>query len=123
MSAVLDTTVLIDVLRAREPAVDYLEGLTAVPLCSELSRVEVLRGVLSDERLRTEHLLGRLRWQPVDERVSRLAGRFGRTFRRSHGLLDISDLVVAATAEISGLPLATSNLKHFPMFPELSAPY
>jgi predicted nucleic acid-binding protein len=32
-------------------------------------------------------------------------------------------LVIAATAEQLGLPLATLNVRHFPMFPELEPAY
>jgi predicted nucleic acid-binding protein len=33
------------------------------------------------------------------------------------------DLIVAATAKLLDRPLATCNVKHYPMFPRLKAPY
>jgi hypothetical protein len=35
----------------------------------------------------------------------------------------VADLIIAATAEQLDLPLATTNLRHFPMFKGLKPPY
>lgn len=119
---VLDTTVLIDVLRGNEAAVAWLSSHDEVPVCSEVTRAEVLRGVRSSERSATERLLNALRWIPVDERVSRRAGELGRAHRRRHTLA-VADLLIAATAMELDATLATANTKHFPMFPRLRPPY
>ncbi len=123
MSPVLDTTVLIDVLRGDPSAVDYVLALEEVPTCSEVTRVEVLRGLRSEERSPAERLCQRLRWIPVDEAVARLAGDMGRRLRRSHTGIGSADLIIAATAEHLGLELATTNVRHFPMFRGLRPPY
>lgn len=123
MSAVLDTTVLIDILRGHGPAVDYVLELDEVAACSEITRVEVVRGLRSDERRSAERLFQQLRWVTVDEGISRAAGEFGRRLRTSHTGIGVADLIIAATAEQLGLPLATTNVKHFPMFRGLRAPY
>lgn len=118
----LDTTVLIDALRGHRPALDYLRGLEEPPACSELTRVEVLRGVRRPEREATEALMRSLRWVGVDEEIARRAGVLGRTWHRSHALSTV-DLVIAATALELGAELATSNTRHFPMFAGLKRPY
>jgi predicted nucleic acid-binding protein len=119
----LDTSVLIDVLRGSAAATDWLAGLDEVPLCSEITRTEVLRGVRSPERTRTEQLLDALRWAPVDETTSRRAGELGRRHRRSHRALGVADLLIAATAMVHDAELATGNVRHYPMFPGLRPPY
>jgi hypothetical protein len=119
----LDTSVLIDVLRGSDPAAQWLASRDHVPTCSELTRAEVLRGVRSAERSNTERLLSSLRWMPVDEPVSRRAGEFGRQYRRSHPGLGIVDFVIAATAQLLEADLATANVRHYPMFAGLAAPY
>lgn len=119
----LDTSVLIDVLRGDERAVEFLAGLDSVPLCSEISRIEVLRGVRTAERRAVSKLLLEIEWLAVDERVANLAGDLGRTWRSSHPGIDMADLAIAATAELSAAPLATTNTKHFPMFADLARPY
>ena len=118
----LDTTVLIDALRGHRPALDYLKSLEEPPACSELTRVEVLRGVRRPERDATEALMRSLRWVGVDEQIARRAGILGRTWHRSHALSTV-DLVIAATAQELGAKLATSNTRHFPMFAGLKRPY
>jgi predicted nucleic acid-binding protein len=119
---ILDTTVLVDVLRGHRPAHEWLRSLGEVPACSELTRVEVLRGLRSRERSAAEALMGALRWIPVDEEIARRAGALGRTWRRSHRLGTV-DLVIAATAQSLDARLGTSNTRHYPMFDGLVAPY
>jgi predicted nucleic acid-binding protein len=119
----LDTSVLIDVLRGFGPSVAWLDGLDDVPVCSEVTRAEVLRGVRTAERQPTERLLQSLRWASVDEEVSRRAGELGRELRASHARLGVADLLIAATALVLGAELATSNVRHFPMFDGLQSPY
>lgn len=119
----LDTSVVIDLLRGSETASRWLLQLDAVPACSEVTRAEVLRGARSSERAGTERLLQALRWATVDEDVSRRAGEVGRRYRRSHPGLSVADLLIGATALVLDAPLATANVRHFPMFAGLEPPY
>jgi len=124
VSAVLiDTTVVIDLLRGYGPAHDYVLGLEAVPAASEITRIEVLRGVRSGERRVTDRLLSTFQWFDVDEAIARRAGDLGRRTRASHRGLATADLVIAATALEHRLGLATLNVRHFPMFAALQPPY
>lgn len=120
---VLDTTVLIDHLRGVPAAGEYLRSLPSVPTCSEVTRTEVLQGLRGAERRAAEALFAVLQWADVDESVSRRAGDLGRRYRRSHPGLALGDLLIAATAIELDQPLATLNVRHFPMFPRLRAPY
>ena len=119
---ILDTTVLIDLLRGHAPAMSYLTSLEGIPACSEVTRVEVLRGVRHREREATERLMQSIGWVGVDEQIARRAGNLGQKWRRSH-LLATTDLIIAATAQEVGAQLATSNVRHYPMFEGLQPPY
>jgi len=123
VSVVLDTTILVDHLRGSALAGEYVAALGAPPSCSEVTRIEILRGVRSPERKRVERLCALITWVPVDEAVARRAGDLGRRWRQSHSGIGVPDLAIAATAELLEAPLATRNLKHFPMFEGLRAPY
>ena len=123
MSVLIDTSVVIDLLRGAQPAIEYARCLGEPPLCSEITRVEVLPGLRSGERRATERLFATVRWVAVDERIARRAGELGRRFRRSYQGLATADLIIAATVEELGLELATLNVRHFPMIPRLTAPY
>ena len=123
MSVVLDTSVLVDHLRASTPATEYLSGLDDRPSCSEISRIEVIQGLRSSERRAAGRLFALIAWVPVSETVARRAGELGRRWRHSHPGIGVADLAIAATAEEIDASLATRNLKHFPMFENLRAPY
>jgi len=119
----IDTTVVIDLLRGYGPAHEYVLRLDAVPAASEITRIEVLRGVRSGERRLTDRLLSTFQWFPVDEAIARRASDLGRRTRASHRGLATADLVIAATALEHGLALATLNVRHFPKFDALEPPY
>lgn len=77
----------------------------------------------SAERREVWQLLGSLRVEPVTELAARRAGEFMRQFRRSHSGIGIADYLIAGTADVRGLNLATLNVRHFPMFADLKAPF
>jgi predicted nucleic acid-binding protein len=123
VSIVLDTSILIDILRDDSAALDYVRGVQEVPACSEVTRIEVVRGLRSAERTSVERLFQTIRWVPVDEPISRRAGELGRRWDRHRPGISLADLVIAATAEQLDAQLATMNVRHFPMFESLRAPY
>lgn len=125
MSVVVDSSVLIDILRNSEAATVALERASAkeFPHSSAVVRAEVLIGMRPKEEERTRELLDGVRWFPVGEAVAEEAGRLGRQWRPSHSGIDAASFIVAATANILRLPILTRNVKHFPMFPDLEAPY
>jgi predicted nucleic acid-binding protein len=123
MSVLCDSTVIIDILRGFPPALAWARALGEPPICSEITRVEVLRGLRSNERRPTERLFGAISWIAIDEAIARRAGDLGRTWRRSHQGIAPADLIIAATALEHGHDLATLNLKRFPMIPGLGVPY
>ena len=123
MSVILDTSVVIDVLRGSAAAVTYVLGLEEAPTCSEVTRTEVLRGARSNERTRTERLFSTLRWCGVDEQIARRAGEIGRRWRRNHQGIATANLIIASTAVELELAVATLNTKRFPMFKGLRPPY
>jgi predicted nucleic acid-binding protein len=123
LRTVLDTSILVDHLRAPGPATEYLASLDDQPSCSEITRIEVVQGLRSAERRSADRLFALISWMPVDEIISRRAGELGREWRRSHPGIGVADLAIAATAAELEATLATRNVKHFPMFPGLQPPY
>jgi predicted nucleic acid-binding protein len=83
--------------------------------CSGLSRVEVEGGIRSAERAAVGRLFGSLKLEPVFDAVARRAGQHLRSQRSSHPGIDVTDYVIAATAELLGGELLTLNIEHFPM--------
>lgn len=125
MSALVDTSVLIDYLRGDRGAAELLEReRAAAPLhASEITRLEVLAGMRAAEETATRSLLSTLVWHPVDADVAEEAGALGRRWLPSHHNIDGAELAIAATAIHGGSRLLTRNTRHFPLFAELRAPY
>jgi predicted nucleic acid-binding protein len=125
MTALVDTSVLIDYLLGHPGAAEVLEReRAAAPLhASEMTRLEVLAGMRPTQETTTRALLSTLTWHPVDAEIAEEAGALGRTWLPSHRSIDGADLVIAATARRADARLLTCNVKHFPMFADLSAPY
>jgi hypothetical protein len=125
VTALVDTSVLIDYLRGHKSAADLLEGeRTAAPLhASEITRMEVLAGMRTNEEEGTRSLLSTLIWHPVDADVAEEAGVLGRRWLPGHHTIDSADLAIAATAILTGARLLTCNVRHFPMFEDLQPPY
>ena len=125
MTALVDTSVLIDYLRGHQPAADLLEReRSAGPLhASEMTRLEVLAGMRAGEEEGTRSLLSTLVWHPVDAAVAEEAGALGRRWLPGHSGIDGADLAIAATALRNGARLLTRNVRHFPMFADLRPPY
>ena len=125
MTAVVDTSVIIDVLRGVGAAKDLLVAeMRAERLhASEITRLEVLAGMRPAEQQATRGLLGTFVWHPVDESIADHAGALGRQWLPSHRGIDGADLAIAATADLLAARLLTRNVRHFPMFEGLASPY
>lgn len=122
-SVLLDTSVLIDFLHGRREAVELIRGLTAPPISSEICRVELLQGVRESEQADAAALTRLIEWVPVVEPISLRAGELGRRWRPSHSGIGAADLIIAATAQLTGTALLTLNVRHLPMIEGLRAAY
>jgi predicted nucleic acid-binding protein len=123
---VLDTSVAIDHLRGSASAAKLLtaaldagEALVA----SEVVRFELFVGAHKEEIEALEDFSAALSWIPVTEEVARTAAALASRHRRSHSGIDDVDYLIAATSLLLDAELLTTNVRHFPMIPELKAPY
>jgi predicted nucleic acid-binding protein len=122
----LDTTVAIDHLRGDEAAIDLLRDLVEndeTLAASEVVRFELAAGVRDDELAALEQFFSAVSWVAVGEDVARAAGDLARKHRRTHSRIDDADYLIAATALLLEADLLTTNVRHFPMLPDLKPPY
>jgi len=114
----VDTDILIEVLRERDPQVlnkwRAIIHSDALILYSPVSAAEIFHGIREGEREVVEASLGAMICVPVDEKIGRRAGEYLRLFHGSHNL-KLGDALIAATAAIHELELWTRNRKHYPM--------
>ena len=119
MKAVLvDTGVLIEVLRGREAKLlarwEELAG-SDVPLAySPVTSAEIWHGVREGEEEAVEALLAAMICIPVDARIGRKAGEYLRRHRKSHSV-ELGDALIASASVLHQLQLWTRNRKHYPM--------
>lgn len=119
----LDTSIIIDALRGTEPAVAFAHGLAERPRISVVSISELRDGQKgAPEIARIDRFLATAILYDVTGDIAEISGGLMRRYRKSHGLTT-ADALITATALHHQLQLATLNLKHFPMFPELARPY
>jgi predicted nucleic acid-binding protein len=119
MSAVLlDTTVLIDILRGRPDASRRLAGLRRsgdVPCASAVNVEEVTRGLRPSEEMAANALIDGLVIVPLGAAEGWRAGQWRRSYSRRGITLSQADCLVAAAALTAGGRLATVNPRDFPM--------
>ena len=113
----LDSDVIIDVLRGKQVTVGALRALerSGVPTyCTAISWAEIYAGLRRGEEPQTEAFL-RARGEVVlDARAGRHAGTYLSSFGRTHGV-ELADALIAAAASTAGLRLWTGNRRHYPM--------
>jgi len=115
----LDTDVLIDILKGHAPTVLAFQRLppesaTAYSVVSEAELYVGVPDLDGPEREALVTLLAAMESIPVDSAVARLAGQY----RRRHGATagtSLPDALIAASAHFGGAALVTRNRKHFPM--------
>jgi predicted nucleic acid-binding protein len=119
MAAVLlDTTVLIDLLRGRSGAAARLRALRVAgdaPHVCALNIEEVARGLRPGEEAAALGLVSGLRVAPLEEAEGWQAGYWRREHAVRGVTLSQADCLVAAAAHSVGARLATGNPKDFPM--------
>jgi predicted nucleic acid-binding protein len=122
MAAVLvDTTVVIDVLRGREGARRRLAELRAagdVACVCAITVEETYRGLRGREHEAAQRLFGGLRIVPLGTPEGRRAGEWRGDYAQRGRTLAQADCLIAAAAATAGGRLATGNPRDFPM-PEL----
>lgn len=117
MGLFLDTSVVIDMLRGA----DFASGLILREplLISPVTVHEVLFGMKSSEERATLELLEEgLVVATLGGAEGRISGHWRREYAQRGVTLDVRDTLIAAAALTHDMPLATGNVKHFPM-PEL----
>lgn len=119
MSAVLlDTTVIIDLLRGRADARRRLAALRDagdLPFACAINVEETVRGLTASEREAAMRLFDGLRIAPLTEVEGWRAGEWRRTYATRGRTLSQADCLIAAAAATVGGRLATGNPRDFPM--------
>jgi predicted nucleic acid-binding protein len=118
MSVLLDSDLVVEILRSRDQAIlsqwEALAGTGRLILLSPITAAEVWAGVRSGEQQATARFFSQLTCVPVEYKIGHLAGELLRQFSKSHNL-KIGNALIAATAVQHRAALWTRSRKHYPM--------
>lgn len=116
--ALLDSTVLIDCLRARGDVAARVKALLddgwRLGTCA-LNVAEVFAGMRQGERAATERLLLSLGWYDISYDIAQDAGELYGALHRVGRTVHITDLLIGCTARTNRATLLTANVKDFPV--------
>jgi predicted nucleic acid-binding protein len=122
VSVLIDSDIVIEVLRGRDQAIlaqwSALADSRFPILVSPITFAEVGAGALADEMAMIARFFAALTCVDLDEKIGKLAGEYLRRYSKSHNL-KIADALIAASAVLHQASLWTRNRKHYPM-PDLS---
>ena len=117
-TVLLDTTVLIDLLRGRSGAAERLRALRSAgdqPCVCAINVEELERGARESEAEVLARLLDGLPVAPLDRAEGSRAGRWRRDHAKRGVTLSQADCLIASAAVGVGARLATGNPRGFPM--------
>jgi len=111
----VDTDILINFLRGKEKAKDFLLSLLkdSTIYCSVITIAEIYVGMKDHEKEKTDKLIDSLNIIDVTREIAEKAGKYKKDIK-SHSL-ELDDCLIAASAFIKGAILATGDKKHYPM--------
>lgn len=113
----LDTDILIWVLRGNRKYIDLIYKLKdQAPLSiSTITIAELYKNIYPSEIIKTENLINEFQICDVDTSIAKQAGFYFQQYSKTLKNLNITDCLIAATANIYTATLVSLNTKHFPM--------
>ena len=115
----LDTNILIEILKGNTATLDRVESISTPLGISVITVMELFYGARNKaETKQLERFAASFQILHVHEAISQHATSLVRTYAKSH-TLDIPDALIAATALSHRIPLMTYNTKDFRYIPNL----
>ena len=118
----MDTCVFIDFFRAtdkRKTAFTELLDRYEEHYVSSIAKYEVVCGALDRDIAFWNSVFQQIKVIPFDDSTIGTARTIYRQLKQGSKLIDLGDILIAATAISNDLPLATFNRRHFERIPGL----
>ena len=113
----IDTSVLIDYYRKKDKSKTFFFKLTqtySIFMVSAITEYEIYVGNVSAEQEKFwDKLFNRITVLPFDSETDKVAVKIYHELKIKNKLIDIPDILIAATAIKNKLTFATLNTKHF----------
>jgi hypothetical protein len=118
MSVLIDSDIVIEVLRGRDQNIlsqwTTLAQSSLPILISPITLAEIWAGALAKEMPAIVRFFAPLACIGIDQKIGELGGDFLRRYSKSHNL-KIADALIAASAFENQAELWARNRKHYPM--------
>lgn len=119
-NTVLDTNVLIEILKNNQEAIKKVESLSPPLFVSVISAMELIYGALNkNEQKKLQQFLSLFTVIELNEKISQQAFSLITQYAKSH-TLDIPDALIAASCLESNKTLFTYNRKDFRFISKLT---
>ena len=115
----LDTNILIDILKGKKDTIKKVQGFSAPLNISSITVMELAIGARNkQEVIKLEKFTELFEIMHIDLNISKLAIQLVTQYAKSH-TLDIPDSLIAATALVNQARLFTGNKKDFQFISKL----
>jgi predicted nucleic acid-binding protein len=119
----IDTDVVIDFLRGQKQAVTLFKSEADKICFSSITVAEIGAGIRDlHEAAEVDLLFSTFPVHSATKEVAQLAGKYVRQYGKSFSV-EIPDALIAATCSVNQTELQTLNVKHYPMFKNLTPAY
>lgn len=113
----IDTDVLIWVLRGNKKYVDFLQDIKDKDSLSisTITIAEIYKNIYPSEIVKTENLFKEFQIWDVTTLIAKQGGLYWQEYGKQLKNLNLTDCLIAGTANVNNLTLVSLNIKHFPM--------
>lgn len=113
----IDTDIIIWILRGNKKYEEFLQNLKDKDSLSisVITIAEIYKNIYPSEIVKTENVLNELETWDVTPAVAKQAGLYWQEYIKQLKNLNITDCLIAASANVNNLTLVSLNIKHFPM--------
>lgn len=113
----IDTDILIWVLRGNKKYEDLLQNLKNKDSLSisTITIAEVYKNIYPSEMMKTENVLHEFETWDVTTPIAKQGGLYWKQYAKQLKNLNLTDCLIAGTANLNNLILVSLNIKHFPM--------
>ncbi len=111
----IDTSVLVEYFRKKDKSKSFFIELTYKYnfAISVITKLEILNGSNQEQQRFWENLFNKLQIIPLGEKEVEEASKIIKKLRSENRIIELSDVLIGATAKTHKLNLATLNKKHF----------
>lgn len=119
----IDTSILVDYLRGKSQAIDYVRNLKGDLCVSVITVAELYAGANSQaEESGLEEFMLAFKILDFNHELARMAGHIRRDYGKKYGT-GFADALIAATAFSCQAVIVTLDKKHYQMLKKVEIPY